>query len=113
MHEHNITNEVVHQVLHACEDSGVKNPKIIKLNLGLLSGYKKDPILFYFEQIKKEYAMIRDAKLEITEISGKIFCGSCKKIYEVEPSPIQICPECDSTEVRILQGKDITITEIK
>jgi len=113
MHEHNITNEVVHQILHECEDRGITKPKQIVVELGTLTGYKKESVLFYFDSIKKEEPLLKNAKLHIVEIPGKIFCKICKKEYMIEPLPIQLCPNCNTTNVKVLQGKDIAITEMK
>ncbi len=112
MHEHSITNEVVHRILHACEDSGV-SPKKITVELGLLSGYKKDPVLFYFESIKKDHDVLSQAELDIVEVKGRILCNQCGLDSDVEPSPLIICPACESADVKILEGDKIVIREIK
>ena len=113
MHEHSITNQVVHQILHACEDAGMGNAKKISVELGLLTGYKADSVLFYFDSIKKDWNIIKDAELNIIEIPGKILCRSCKKELIVESSPLILCPNCESTNVKVLQGKDVVIKSIE
>ncbi|MBN2053022.1 hydrogenase maturation nickel metallochaperone HypA [Candidatus Woesearchaeota archaeon] len=113
MHEHGITDEVVHQILHACEDENITNPKKIVVELGMLTTYKKEPIMMYFEAHKKEIGLLKNAKLEIIEIPGKILCNDCKKKSKIEPSPLIICPKCQSTNVKILQGDKVIIKEIK
>jgi hydrogenase nickel incorporation protein HypA/HybF len=113
MHEHNITNAVVHTIIHECEDHNLKNPKKITVELGLLTSYKKDSLLFYFEGIKKDIATLKDAELNIIEIPGKIKCKKCKKESIVEPSPLILCPLCQSANVKVLQGKDVVIKDIK
>lgn len=112
MHEHHITNEVVHQILHACEDEGIISPKKIVVSLGLLSGYKKEPVLYYFEGHKNSIKTLKDATLEIIEIEGKIYCNNCKKENQVDYQPIILCPNCNSSNVKVLEGKEIAIIEI-
>lgn len=113
MHEHHITNEVVHKILHACEDEGIINPKKIVVSLGLLSGYKKEPVLYYFECHKSTIEMLKNATLEIIEVQGKIYCNNCKKENLVEYHPLILCPTCNSLNVEILSGKEISIDNIE
>ena len=66
MHEHSITNEVVHQIIHILEDEKVNKPvKKIHVELGLLTGYKKEPVLFYFESFKKNHELLKNSELFI------------------------------------------------
>lgn len=113
MHEHHITNEVVHRILHACEDEGIDNPKKIVLSLGLLTGYKQDSVLFYFEGHKHDISLLKNASLEIIEVDGKIHCNDCKKNYDIEPLPMLLCPKCSSSTVKVLQGNEIKILKIE
>lgn len=113
MHEHAITNAVVHQIIHACEDSKMSNPKRIVVELGELTTYKKESVLFYFESIKQKIPLLNDADLVILEISGKIFCSSCGKGSDVRvASPLMLCPKCGSADVQIIAGKDVVVKEI-
>lgn len=113
MHEHGITNAVVHQIIHACEDSGMTNPRRIVVELGELTTYKKESVLFYFESIKKDYPILSDAELDIVEIPGKIFCNACGKGSDVRvASPIMFCPKCESSDVQVISGKDVVVKEI-
>ena len=112
MHEHKITNEVVHQIVHACEDRNIK-PKRIVVELGNLTTYKKDPVLFYFESAKKELDILSDAELEIIEVPGKILCNECEKEHVVESSPLILCPSCESVDIVVLEGNKIVIKEIE
>ena len=112
MHEHGITNEVVHQIIHACEDENIKNPKKIVVELGLLTGYKAGPVLFYFDSFKKTYPLLENTELEIVEIEGKIKCNDCDNKNIVEPSPLILCPDCDSANVNVLEGDKIIIKSI-
>ena len=113
MHEYGITNEVVHRILHECEDKDIKQPKKILVELGELTSYKKESVLFYFENFKKENEILRNATLEIKMIKGRIKCNNCKKESVVEPSPIYLCPSCESVDVEVLQGNSIDILDIR
>lgn len=113
MHEYGITNEVVHQVLHACEDRGIKKAKKIIVEIGELTTYKKDSVLFYFESFKKNNPLLSKAKLEIKMIKGRIKCNNCKKENLVKPQPITLCPSCQSLDIEFLQGNNINIIDIR
>ncbi|PLW79307.1 hypothetical protein C0585_08510 [Candidatus Woesearchaeota archaeon] len=112
MHEHGITNEVVHQIIHACEDEGIEKPKKIIVELGELTSYKADPVLFYFESFKKTYPLLENSELEIKEIKGKVKCKDCGNENGVEHSPLIICPDCDSANLKVLEGDKIIINSI-
>jgi hydrogenase nickel incorporation protein HypA/HybF len=112
MHEYNITNDVVHQVLHACEDSKISKPKKISVEIGELTTYKKDSVLFYFESFKKDNDILKDANLEIKIIKGRVRCNFCKKESTVEPLPIILCPKCSSLDIDIIEGNEIRIKGI-
>ncbi|MBR9676024.1 hydrogenase maturation nickel metallochaperone HypA [Candidatus Woesearchaeota archaeon] len=113
MHEHSITNEVVHQIVHACEDNKIASPKRIVVRVGELTSYKKDPILFYFEAVKKSVDVLRDASLIVEMVEGKIKCGECSEKSVVEASPLILCPKCESADVKVLEGDQVKIVSIE
>lgn len=113
MHEHSITNEIVHQIVHACEDNSITSPKRIVVELGTLTTFKKEPLLHYFKAHKKEIALLKDAELEVLEIRGRVRCKDCDEESDVEPEPLVICPKCGSMDVEVIQGGEVIIKEIK
>lgn len=112
MHEYGITNEVVHQILHACENNKIDYPKIISVELGELTTYQKESVLFYFESFKKNNDKLKEAILKIKMIKGKIKCNACKKESIVKPMPLILCPKCSSLDTEVLDGNKIIIKEI-
>lgn len=122
MHEHGITNAVVHQILHACEDNHIKNPKRITIQLGALTSYKKESLKFYFEKAKQDFPILKNAVLDIFDIPGRVSCNSCGKESDasldesgnltISSVPLILCPNCKSADIKIIQGNDVIIRKI-
>ena len=102
MHELDITKSLVKAI-----EKYSKEPKEVIVELGVLSTYSKEPILFYFENFKKG-----DTKLVINEIPGKLHCKDCQKHSEVDNALMMMCPECESINIDVIDGKDVKIKEI-
>jgi len=112
MHEHSITKNIVVMVVKECQKNNLR-PKKVVVELGSLTTYKKEPIMFYFEALKKDFDVLEDAKLEINEVKGMVNCNKCTKESEVEDPSFIICRHCKSHDVKIVQGKDFIIKEIQ
>ncbi len=72
MHELSITRQLIEMITKECE-SKIKKVKAITAELGQLTSYKKEPVLFYFDALKKDSPLVRNAKLLINETEGKDF----------------------------------------
>ena len=71
MHELAITKEIVELILEECKRRKIKSVKNIKIEIGNMTTYKKNPILHYFEIIKKENQVTKNANLKVKEIKGE------------------------------------------
>ncbi|MBN2367982.1 hydrogenase maturation nickel metallochaperone HypA, partial [Candidatus Woesearchaeota archaeon] len=79
MHELSVTKNLIGLVVEECSSNGIKQPSKIIVELGELTNYKKDPIIFYFDIMKKETPCLVNAELEVIETKGKIRCRDCYK----------------------------------
>lgn len=112
MHELGITQTLIKLILVECKEHHVESPKVIELELGHLTTYKKDAIMFHYSILKKENKVLKNSNLNIREITGKIFCNDCKKESNLEDPTMIFCQLCDSSEVEIIQGKEFIIKDI-
>jgi hydrogenase nickel incorporation protein HypA/HybF len=112
MHELSATKEMISLVLKEC-----RNRRIIKLNritleVGAFTTFKKEPIEYYFSELKEENELLKACILEISEIPGIILCKECgKKTILKDPSIIS-CSFCDSPDIEMIRGKDFLLKEI-
>jgi len=107
MHELAITKQLIDSI---CKESN--KPKKVFAELGSLTSFKKEPILFYFDQLKAEFPKLEKTTLQIKEISAEIECKECNKKSSIKDLYQFFCPKCESAEVSILKGKEFVITKI-
>ena len=71
MHEYAITKELLRNAREAAKDRGLEYVKKIYLDLGLMTGYEKESILYYFNELKIGGDYIKDAELIVNEVPTK------------------------------------------
>ncbi|MGM5484635.1 MAG: hydrogenase maturation nickel metallochaperone HypA [Nanobdellota archaeon] len=113
MHELSITKKLVEMLKETCLEEGIKEPGRAYLELGRMTGFRKDPIQFYFESFRKEEPMLAGMKLDIEEKDTEIKCNACNRESIIEDLCMIFCPHCDSNDVDIIAGKDFKIKNIE
>ena len=107
MHELSITQSIVDAVTDHADGARVVG---IRLTVGRLSGVVPDAMRFCFELIT-EGTPLQGARLDIDEPDGRAHCASCGDDFTV-PDFILLCP-CGSADVRLLAGRELTITSLE
>ena len=113
MHELSVTRALIGQVLALCRERGLGRPGKIVAELGALTSYKKDPILFYYDLLKEEHPELRGCRLLVKEVNGKIKCKKCGKTSVADDPFMVFCRLCNSGSVEITGGRDFRITQIQ
>ncbi|MBN2422589.1 hydrogenase maturation nickel metallochaperone HypA [Candidatus Woesearchaeota archaeon] len=113
MHELSITKDLIELIKSECNKNKITNPKNIVLELGSLTTYKKEPILYYYNILKKEQPLLHNSALIINEIQAEMQCNGCNKKSKIKTIYDIFCPCCDSTNIEIIQGRDIRLLEIQ
>jgi hydrogenase nickel insertion protein HypA len=117
MHELMITEDLIRMILEANQDHELdtQNSKIVEVvcELGKLTTYKQEPILFYYDILKKNTNFLKDSILKVNVIKGKILCNKCKRESEIDEPFELFCSKCDSDDVKIIQGQDFRLIEFK
>jgi hydrogenase nickel incorporation protein HypA/HybF len=110
MHELSIAQEILSIVKASLP---APNSKVIsiKLKIGHLSGVLVDSLKFSFEAITSQ-TEFENSQLDIMEVPVKIKCNNCSKVSIIS-EPIFVCPECDSFNVELLEGRELEIVEIE
>lgn len=110
MHELSIAQEIINIVKSSLPENYTK-VKSIKLKVGKLSGVLIDSLQFCFESIITQ-TELDGATLDIEEVPIKIKCLECEN-EEIINEPIFQCSKCQSYNVRLITGKELSITEIE
>lgn len=110
MHELSIAQEILSIVKASLPEPDSK-VTAIRLKIGQLSGVLVDSLKFSFEAITSQ-TEFENSKLEVIEIPIKIKCNDCSKVSIIS-EPIFLCPECNSFNVQLLEGRELEIVEIE
>jgi hydrogenase nickel incorporation protein HypA/HybF len=110
MHELSIAQEIL-SIVKASLPSPDAKVISVRLKIGHLSGILIDSLKFSFEAITSQ-TEFEKTKLEIIEIPIKIKCNECAKT-SILNEPIFLCPECNSFNVQLLEGRELEIFEIE
>lgn len=110
MHELSIAQEIIN-IVEASLPSRETKVKTIRLKVGLLSGVLIDSLIFCFEAITNQ-TKLENVKLDIVETPIKVKCNDCEK-ENVLLEPIFICPNCNSFNLNLIEGKELELVEIE
>ena len=107
MHEVRIATEILSIVQKEMVSRGLDSIAEIGLRIGLLSGVDPDALAFSFEAATSGTEMER-TRLVIEKIHVRAACQVCAKEFDVE-NYLFICPACESTDVRVIEGEELDI----
>ena len=108
MHELAIARELLNMVKETC---GGKIPLRVYCRLGVMTTYKREPLVFYFNELKGDSAA--SAELVVTEVDGVLQCDDCNTSARVSDPYDMFCQACGSGNTRIIEGKDLVIERIE
>jgi hydrogenase nickel incorporation protein HypA/HybF len=120
MHEFSITSQIVRAVLQEAQKRGAKGVLEVHLVIGTLTFLGIEQVKFSY-QILVEDTILHGSKLIIHHKSGKVKCERCgyegSIPFKEDPVshtsfPSLTCHQCESP-VRIIEGKECTITRVK
>lgn len=112
MHELPITQNILKIALQYAQKEGAKRIMSLNLVIGQLSSVIDDSIQFYWP-IVSEGTIAQDAKLNFKRVSAKLECQECGTLYGLENGQLTTCPDCDSSQVTVLAGKEFQLESIQ
>lgn len=113
MHELGIVFYIIKDVKEAAAQNNVKKINSVTLELGEVSAV----IPYYLEDcwkwaVKKEDALLNEAKLIIEKIPAVTYCEECGKEYPTVEHG-KICPHCKSEKTYLLRGNEVMIKQVE
>jgi len=110
MHEMSIAMNIVDIACKEAQHAGAPSIATIELEVGKLAGVMMDSLNFCYESVCKG-TLAENSKLVINEVVGKGHCLKCAAEFEID-SFMALCPECESYEVEILQGRELRLKAV-
>jgi hydrogenase nickel incorporation protein HypA/HybF len=110
MHELSITKSIIAQIVEEGKKNGIR-PRTAVIELGALTGFRKQPILHYFSLLQAESGLA-GCELDVQEAAGELRCLQCSAVSKLEDPLAIFCPSCDSSDIEITKGKDIRIRSL-
>jgi hydrogenase nickel incorporation protein HypA/HybF len=111
MHELSIIASLFEILLEKAGEQQALKITRVKLNVGRLSGVVPEALETAFEFYKKG-TIAETAELEIEELPLKVMCQSCRWEALLD-GYIFVCPSCNSTNLKILQGTELLLEKIE
>lgn len=114
MHELGLTREVIRIILEAKREERLVDVTAATVRLGALTTYKPDPLLYYFDILKRENGL-ENCALAVVQEPGRVHCRSCGAEGEAaeQTGPLlPLCPFCGSPDVAILGGADAHVDDV-
>ena len=111
MHELPITQSILKIALQYGLKSKAKRITDLYLVIGQLSSVIDDSVQFYWPIIS-EGTIAQDATLHFQRIPARLECTQCGTQYTIKDGNLSTCPSCDSSQVKILEGKEFQLESI-
>lgn len=113
MHEHDVVADLVEMLVEECQERSFETIHRVTTELGELTTFEEYPIQFYFDILKKDHPPLKESELIVNKVRGKVFCRTCGKENDIDDPAIMLCPECYSSDIEVIAGKDFIIKEIE
>ncbi len=111
MHELSIAESILSIVEDYAQRNDVSRVLSVRLRIGEMSGVVPDALAFCFEICAKR-TIAEGASLEIERVPLSARCRACNATFNVEGYCF-LCPDCGSTEVEIISGRELQVTEME
>ena len=97
----------------ACKEAGREHASTIssiELDVGKLAGVMIESLQFCYESACKG-TLAEHSELIINELAGQGHCTQCDHVFEID-SFMAVCPECESYEIEIEQGRELKLKAV-
>lgn len=112
MHELAITQQIADIAIRHGEQHQARRITDLHLTIGDLSSVVDDSVQFYWD-IVAEGTLCEGAQLHFHRVPARLRCRECGEEYTLEDGELRICPQCDSSEVEVIEGKTFQLESIE
>lgn len=111
MHELSVINSIFKTVTTELEHQGISSDvRTLRVTVGKFSNVIPEALQFAF-LTARENTIFKNAELVILELDLICKCKDCGKSITMQ-KPEFICPECNSQNLKIVQGRELYIESI-
>ena len=111
MHEMSIAQNLIAIVEEEMAKNNAAVLRAVRVNIGEMSGIVPEALKTCFEIIIANSNMNgAKFKMDITPLIGG--CRECKKEFKIKEYNF-LCPECASTDIDVISGREMSIVEIE
>lgn len=112
MHELPITQNILKIAVQYAEKSQARYITDIFLVIGQLSTVIDESVQFYWP-IVSEGTIAEGAELHFKRIPARLQCTQCECVYMIDDGQLTVCPECESSQIEIIAGKEFQLESIQ
>jgi len=111
MHEMGLAKDVLRKILEEAGNKKLRRIKSADINIGETLITDKEEFLELFKDISIG-TPAEGLELNVTIMPLMAFCNSCSKEFTAKEMK-KGCPHCESTDFKIVSGKEVVIKELK
>ena len=111
MHEVSIVNDLFKVLMDVSEKEGLHRIDKVNFTIGKMMHIVPEFFEFAFDSAK-ENTIAAEASIEIEYLPIKMRCENCHAEFTVDNNTF-VCPDCRSTNLTLIQGKELVIKSIE
>lgn len=112
MHEANFTQEIVTAILDDLKHYPSLHAKQVKVKVGEMLHLMPESVQTHYQQMTKG-SYLEGVSLLLEETPVEVKCKHCGFTGGVEDHHVLFCSKCDSFDVTLLKGNEVTIDSIE
>lgn len=111
MHELSIVKRFMNIAISSIPEGNTAKVKSVTIDVGEMTDLVPRYLTKYYDLSSKD-TILEGSELIIHSVPMKVLCHSCGCTYNPMLSPRRLCPECGSGDCHLLEGRDVSVSEI-
>ena len=112
MHEIHLVRAVLETAEKQATAKNAKHVTLIRIRFNPLTSHSGDHVRFSFDIVKNEFPLLKDTRLELTEIEPVLRCRKCGNQFHGHHLP-DVCPQCGSINVTAINPTDMVLEHME
>ena len=112
MHEANFTREIVEAILEKLKKRPLGRASSVKISVGEMLHLMPEGVRLHYDLLTRG-TVLEGTELVFEETPVRVKCRNCGRQGGVEDHHLLMCTFCDSTQVMLQSGNEVTIEKIE
>jgi hydrogenase nickel insertion protein HypA len=108
MHEVQLVRALLEAAQQQATLKNATSVRQLRIRFNPLTSHSGDHVRFSFDIVKKEFPLLRDSHLHLTELEPTLHCERCDRDFHGHHLP-DVCPECGSVAVKAVNPTDMVL----